>query len=114
MLGDLAQCLVPLEVVDVPEHCVLGGLSGEALEVFRWECSPNLTAIGLQNPAGHVQCTCHGVELHSHDSRGVECAHVGHRERLLDRMQHLVERNPNLGAERVERFCEALGGRFRD
>src|SRR5207253_11212744 len=35
------------------------------------------------------------------------------RSRLLDRMQHLVERNPNLGAERVERFCEALGGRFR-
>src|SRR5205814_1771558 len=53
------------------------------------------------------------VELHADVPFRVEGALVGDRQRPLDRVQHLVDGNAQLGTERAQRLRERLRGRLR-
>src|SRR6202162_2643140 len=53
VLRDIAQVLVTLEVVDVPQHRVLGRLCSHPLEVLRGEHLDDLGAVRPDGPAPH-------------------------------------------------------------
>jgi len=109
MLGDVTQHFVALEVVDVPEHGVLGGLRSHPLEVLRRQRADELASVRADDAPRDLERAALGVELHAHLAGRVERAHIGGRERGLDRVQHFLKGNADLRAERVQRFCEALG-----
>jgi len=108
VLGDISQDLVALEVMDVPQHRVLGGLCSHALEVFRRESADRLAAVGADDPTRDLERPGLRVELHPHVARRIECAHVGRGERCFHRVEHLLERDADLRTERSQRFREAF------
>ena len=113
VLRHVAQRLVPLEVVNVAQHCVLGGLGSEALEVFGREHLDHLAAVTPHDAAAHLKATGLGVELDCDVAGRIEGTRVCDRQRTLHGVQHLLERNAHLGAERGQRVGEAFGGGFR-
>ena len=113
VLRNVTQHLVALQVVDVPEHRVLGRLRRHPLEWVGWKRLDDLGAVRAHEPAPHFEGPGLGVELHRHETSRVERAHVGCGEGALHRVQHLLEGDAHLGAERGQRFAQALGGRLR-
>ena len=100
VLGDVAQDLVPLEVVDVAQDRVLGRLRGHALEVLGRQLS-HLDGATADDTAPDLQRAGLGVELHGDVALRVKGALVGDRERVLHRVQHLVEGDAQLRDERA-------------
>ncbi len=113
MLSNVAEHLVALEVVDVAQHRMLGGLRSHALEVLGWERADHLAAIWSHDATGDLERSGFGVESHAHITRGIEGANVGGRERRLDGVKHLLEWDANLRAERRQGVRGAFGRRLR-
>jgi len=114
MLRHLAQDLVALEVVDVAQHRVLGGLRGHALELFSGQHDDGLVAARITHAARHVQPAGRGVQLHRHHPWRTESPDISHGQRVFHGAQHLGQRNAQLCTQRVQRVCEAAGGPVRD
>src|SRR5260370_28423800 len=108
VLSDVAQHLFALEIVNVTEHGVLRCLRGHAFEILRRQ-----GAELVPDAACHLERPGAGVEGYAHVTRRIERAHIRDRERILHRVEHLLETNADLRAEPRQGVCEAFGRRLR-
>src|SRR5260370_1215587 len=102
-----------IALVDVAQDGVLCGLGRHALEVLGRERAYELAAVGANRAARDLERPGRRVQLHAHVPWRIEGADVGGSERRLDGVEHLLERNADLRAERRQGVRQAFGGRVR-
>ena len=106
VLGGFAHRLLALQVADVAEHRLLGGLGRHPGEVVGRQLGQHLIALGVVGAAGDGHPGRGRVDVDGDVAGRVEGAPVGVGERLLDRLDQLIEGDTELAVELLERGDE--------